>query len=92
MKLIDETMMGRSAPSPWGGAMAKRRRSAAIDMELKVLQLAATAADLRRRLTARDLARIPRLAAVLDACDALFEELGWGDPLAPPEPGDAFDQ
>jgi hypothetical protein len=53
-----------------------------------MLQLAAAAADLRRQLTPQELAKAPRLVAVLDACDALFEELGWGNPSAPPEQGD----
>jgi hypothetical protein len=68
--------------------MARSRRSAAVDMELKMLQLAASAADLRRQLTPEELANVPRLAAALDACDALFEELGWGNPAAPPEQSD----
>ena len=68
--------------------MARDRRSAAVDIELKMLQLAASAADLRRQLTPQDLAKAPCLAAALDACDALFEELGWGNPSAPPEQGD----
>jgi hypothetical protein len=65
--------------------MARGRRSAAVEMELKMLQLAASAADLRRQLSAEELAKAPRLVAALDACDALFEELGWGDPSAPPD-------
>ncbi len=64
---------------------------AAVDMELKMLRLAADAADLRRLLTPQDLARAPRLAAALDACDALFEELGWGNPSEPPEQDDEFE-
>jgi hypothetical protein len=76
------------SPSPWAETMARSRRSAAFDMELKMLQLAAFAADLRRQLTPEELAKTPRLVAVLDACDALFEELGWGNPSAPPQQGD----
>jgi hypothetical protein len=70
--------------------MARAPRSAAVDLELKMLQLAASAADLRRQLTPQDLAKTPRLVAVLNACDAWFEELGWGNPSAPPEQGDEF--
>jgi len=72
------------SPSPWGETMAKKRLPAAGNLELKILRLAADAADLRGQLTARELARAPRLAAALDACAALFEELGWGDPSQPP--------
>jgi hypothetical protein len=60
-------------------------------MELKMLRLAADAADLRRQLTPSYLARVPRLAAALDACEALFEELGWGNPSDPPGHDDEFD-
>ena len=60
------------SPSPWGEAM----------------RLAADAADLRRQLNPRELARAPRLAAALDACDALFEELGWGNPWNRPAEDD----
>lgn len=89
------------SPSPWGETMAnnhvstktrfKTCLSPAVDMELKMLRLAADAADLRRQLTPQDLARAPRLAAALDACEALFEELGWGNPSKPPGDIDEFD-
>ena len=85
------------SPSPWLETMAKNRVipkngvSRTIDMELKMLRLAADAADLRRRLTPQDLARVPRLAAALDACDAVFEELGWGNPSEPPGQYDEFE-
>jgi hypothetical protein len=92
MRFVHEAAMRQWSPSPSGAAiMARNRRSAAADMELKMLQLAAFAADLRRQLSAQELAKAPRLAAVLDACDALFEELGWGDPSVLPQPGDEFD-
>ena len=35
-------------------------------------------------LTPQDLVRAPRLAAAPEACEGLFEELGWGDPSEPP--------
>jgi hypothetical protein len=85
------------SPSPWVESMAKNRViakngvSPTIDLELKMLRLAADAADLRRLLTRQDLARAPRLAAALDACDAVFEELGWGNPSEPPGPDDEFE-
>jgi hypothetical protein len=86
------------SPSPWNGTtMAKNRTAAkngasqAVDMELKMLRLAADAADLRRLLTSKDLARVPRLARALDACEALFEELGWGNPSDPPGQDDEFE-
>jgi hypothetical protein len=73
------------SPSLWGETMAKTGLCGAVDIELKILRLAADAADLRRQLNPRELAGAPRLAAALDACDALFEELGWGNPWNPPE-------
>jgi hypothetical protein len=89
--------MHTMSPSPWSETMAKNRPtsrngvSSAVDMELKMLRLAAAAADLRRQLTPSYLARAPRLAAALDACEALFEELGWGNPSDPPGQDDEFD-
>jgi hypothetical protein len=47
-------------------------------MELRVLRLAADAADIRRDLTPEQ-AKCPNLTAALDACEALFAALGWGD-------------
>jgi hypothetical protein len=75
------------SPSQSGGTIDKSRRLSTVGTELKVLQLAASAADLRRQVTARELAKAPRLAAALDACDALFEELGWGHPSASAQHG-----
>jgi hypothetical protein len=89
--------MQTMSPSPWNGTMAKHRPtsrnglSPAVDMELKMLRLAADAADLRRLLRPQDLARAPRLAAALDACEALFDELGWGNPSEPPGQDDEFE-
>jgi len=89
--------MHTMSPSPWVETVAKKRVipkngvSPTIDMELKMLRWAADAADLRRLLTRQDLAKAPRLAAALDACDAVFEELGWGNPSEPPGPYDEFD-
>jgi hypothetical protein len=47
-------------------------------MELRVLRLAADAADIRRDFTPQQVAKCGPLAAALDACEALFEALGWG--------------
>jgi hypothetical protein len=47
-------------------------------MELRVLRLAADAADIRRDLTPQQ-AKCEHLTSALDACEALFEALGWGD-------------
>jgi hypothetical protein len=76
------------SPSPWSEAIAKNGLPSAVEIELKILRLAADAADLRRQLNPRELARAPRLAAALDACDALFEELGWGNPWNRPAEDD----
>jgi hypothetical protein len=40
--------------------------------------LAADAADIRRDFTPQQVAKCGPLAAALDACEALFEALGWG--------------
>jgi hypothetical protein len=58
-----------------------------VAMELKMLRLAADAADLRREVPPQQLAQWARLAAALDACEALFEELGWGDKPAHADAG-----
>jgi hypothetical protein len=63
----------------------------AVDVELKLLRLAADAVDLRRQLSPSYLARAPRLEAALDACEALFEALGWGKPSEPPGQDDESD-
>jgi hypothetical protein len=66
--------------------MANDRQTAALSsaqyVELSMLRLAAIAIDLRGQLTPHERAKAPSLKAVLDACDALFEELGWGRPAA----------
>jgi hypothetical protein len=51
-------------------------------MELRVLRLAAAAADIRREMTPQEIAKCVRLAEALNACEALFEALGWGDESA----------
>jgi hypothetical protein len=66
--------------------MADDRHTSAMSsaqyVELSMLRLGAIVIDLRGQLTPHERARAPSLAAVLDACDALFEELGWGRPAA----------
>jgi len=49
------------------------------DTELTILRLAAIAVDLRGQLTPERMAKAPSLITVLDACDRVFDELGWGD-------------
>ena len=41
-----------------------------------------------REVPPQQLAQWARLAAALDACEALFEELGWGDKPARADAGD----
>jgi hypothetical protein len=48
------------------------------EIQLLILRLAAVAVDLRRE-AANEIEYIPSLRGALDACDALFEELGWGE-------------
>ena len=60
--------------------MSKSKQVPASDLtELTVLRLAAIAVDLRGQLTPERMAKAPSLITVLDACDRVFEELGWGD-------------
>lgn len=69
--------------------MAKKRQTDKVSsasaefLELQALRLAAVAVDLRGRLAPCEIARIPQLVKALDACDALFEDLGWGRPSGP---------
>jgi hypothetical protein len=50
-----------------------------------VLRLAAEAADIRREFTPQQLAKYGPLIATLDACEALFDALGWGGVQAQPQ-------
>jgi hypothetical protein len=60
--------------------MSKSKQVPASDLtELTILRLAAIAVDLRGQLTPERLAKAPSLITVLDACDRVFDELGWGD-------------
>ena len=48
------------------------------EIQLLILRLAAVAIDLRREAS-DEIEYIPALRSALDSCDALFEELGWGE-------------
>jgi hypothetical protein len=51
-------------------------------VEIRLLRLAAAAVDVCDQMTPEEIENTPSLRAVLDACDVLFDELGWG-PLGP---------
>jgi hypothetical protein len=61
-----------------GKTPGKARHAPTVAMELRVLRLAADAADIRRDFTPQQLAKCEPLTSALDACEALFEALGWG--------------
>lgn len=67
--------------------MAEAQQKSAIAtaefVELTMLRLAALAIDLRGQLTPQDAAKAPSIIKILDACDVLLEELGWGQPSVP---------
>ena len=56
-------------------------------IEIRLIRLAAAAVDVCDQMTAQEIEKAPSLRAVLDACDVLFDELGWG-PLGPSENAD----
>lgn len=56
-------------------------------IEIRLLRLAAAAVDVCDQMTPEEIENTPSLRAVLDACDVLFDELGWG-PLGPSENAD----
>jgi len=69
---------------------SERRRlkmSAEELVEIRLLRLAAAAVDVRDQLTPWQIAQTPSLLTVLEACDVLFDELGWG-PLGVSENSD----
>ena len=82
MNSIEEVGAYRRTQVPCARAPAKVRHSPAVAMELRVLRLAADAADIRRDVTPQELAKSTHLAAALDACEALFEAMGWGEAQA----------
>jgi hypothetical protein len=85
MKSMEQVGAFRSAQAPYAKAPAKApakvRRSPAMAMELRVLRLAADAADIRRDIGPHELAKWAHLPAALEACEALFEAMGWGRPI-----------
>jgi hypothetical protein len=78
MKCMQEVGAFRQTPAPCAKTPSKTRHSPTVAMELRVLRLAADAADIRRDFTPQQLAKCEPLTAALDACEALFEALGWG--------------
>jgi hypothetical protein len=56
-------------------------------VEIRLLRLAAAAVDVCDQMTPEEIGNTSSLRAVLDACDVLFDELGWG-PLGPSENAD----
>lgn len=62
--------------------MSRKRRTPKMShaelIEIRLLRLAAAAVDLRDQLTPRQIAETPGLLTALEACDVLFDELGWG--------------
>ncbi len=71
--------------------MSRKRRTPKMSpaelIEIRLLRLAAAAVDVCDQMTPEEIENTPSLRAVLDACDVLFDELGWG-PLAPSENAD----
>jgi hypothetical protein len=80
MKSIEEVgaFAFRRTQAPCAKAPAKVRHAPAVAMELRLLRLAADAADIRQDLTPQQ-AKCAHVTAALDACEALFEAMGWGD-------------
>jgi hypothetical protein len=85
MKSIEQVGAFTRAKVPCAKSTARVRRSPALVMELRVLRLAADAAEIRQDLGSHELAKCPQLSAALDACETLFETMGWGDEPAPEE-------
>ncbi len=71
--------MSRKRPSP--------KMSSEELLEIRLLRLAAAAVDVCDQMTPQEIENTPSLRAVLDACDVLFDDLGWG-PLGPSENSD----
>ncbi len=71
--------------------MSRKRRTPKMSpaelVEIRLLRLAAAAVDVCDQMTPQEIEMSPSLRAVLDACDVLFDELGWG-PLGPSENAD----
>jgi hypothetical protein len=78
MKCMQEVGAFRQTPVPCAKTPNTARHSPSVAIELRALRLAADAADIRRDFTPQQLAKCGPLPAALDACEALFEALGWG--------------
>ena len=78
MKCMQEVGAFRQTPAPCAKTPGRARHAPSVAMELRVLRLAADAADIRRDFTPQQVAKCEPLAAALDACEALFVALGWG--------------
>jgi hypothetical protein len=85
MKSMQEVGAYRQAAAPCAKMPAKAGHAPAVAVELRALRLAADAADIRREFTPQQLAKCGPLAAALDACEALFDALGWGGAQAQPQ-------
>jgi hypothetical protein len=85
MKSMQEVGAYRQAVVPRAKMPGKAGHAPAVTMELRVLRLAAEAADIRREFTPQQLAKYGPLIATLDACEALFDALGWGGVQAQPQ-------
>jgi len=85
MKSMQEVGAYRQAAAPCAKMQGKVRHAPGVAMELRVLRLAADAADIRREFTPQQLAKCGPLSAALDACEALFDALGWGGVQAQPQ-------
>ena len=85
MKSIEEVGAFRRTQAPSAKAPAKVRHSPAVAMELRLLRLAADATGIRKDISPQELAKCSRVRAALDACEALFEAMGWGDAQEQPE-------
>jgi hypothetical protein len=79
MKSIEQVGAYRQAKVPCGKTPANASRSPEVAMELRVLRLAADAVEIKQDIGAHELANCPYVAAALEACEALFESMGWGD-------------
>jgi hypothetical protein len=85
MKSMQEVGAYRQTLAPCVKIPGKDRHAPTVAMELRVLRLAADAADIRREFTPQQLAKCGPLTAALDACEALFDALGWGGAQAQPQ-------
>ena len=88
MKCMQEVAAFRQTPAP-SAKTSNKEHSPAVALELRVLRLAANASDIRRDFTPQQVAKCEPPAAALDACEALFEALGWGGAQAQAQPAES---